>query len=56
MTTTTAPAARDTSETRAARRETLRALLRSPTFIVGTLVVLWWAVCAIFGTLFAPYN
>ena len=56
MTTTTAPAARDTSEVKAARRETLRALLRSPTFIVGTLIVLWWAVCAIFGTLFAPYD
>ena len=23
---------------------------------MGSLIVLWWAVCAIFGTLFAPYD
>jgi hypothetical protein len=39
------------------RREQLRQLLRSKTFIVGAVILLWWIVCAIFGTSsFAPYN
>ena len=33
-----------------------RLLLRRPTFLVGTAMVLFWIVCAIFGHLFAPYN
>ncbi len=37
-----------------ARRETLRALLRSKTFLVGALVVCWWVFCAIFGATIAP--
>jgi len=37
-----------------AQREQLRLLLRSPIFIVGTLVVLFWIVCAIFGSVIAP--
>jgi peptide/nickel transport system permease protein len=37
-----------------ARREQLRLLLRSPIFIVGLLVVLFWIVCAIFGPMIAP--
>ncbi len=56
MTTTEAPAAPDTSELKTARRETRRALLRSPTFMVGALVVLWWVICAAFGQWFAPYD
>ncbi len=56
MTTAATPSAPDRSEVRIARRETLRALWRSPTFLVGSLIVLWWVVCAIFGTLFAPYD
>jgi peptide/nickel transport system permease protein len=36
------------------RRELLRELVRSKTFIVGALVVGFWVVCAIFGTQIAP--
>jgi peptide/nickel transport system permease protein len=39
-----------------ARRERLRLLLRSPTFVIGVLVVLFWIFCAIFGKQIAPYN
>jgi peptide/nickel transport system permease protein len=34
----------------------LRQLVRSPTFIVGAVLLLWWVVCAIFGRAFSPYN
>jgi peptide/nickel transport system permease protein len=40
----------------AARRELLRELVRSPLFIVGSLIVLWWIVCAIFGSSIAPQD
>ena len=36
------------------RRERLGLLLRSPTFIIGTLIALWWIACAIFGQSIAP--
>ncbi|HYB26594.1 MAG TPA: ABC transporter permease [Solirubrobacteraceae bacterium] len=39
-----------------ARRELLRELVRSPLFIVGGLIVLWWIVCAIFGSSIAPQD
>ncbi|AXE97558.1 ABC transporter permease [Paraburkholderia hospita] len=45
-----APRARDT------RYDTLRMLLRSPTFIAGAVIVLWWIVCAIAGTWVAPLD
>jgi peptide/nickel transport system permease protein len=38
------------------RRETLRQILRSPTFILGTVVTLFWVVCALFGQQIAPYH
>ena len=38
------------------RRETLRLILRSPTFIIGSIVTLWWVTCAFFGTAIAPYD
>ncbi|MGO9907521.1 MAG: ABC transporter permease [Solirubrobacteraceae bacterium] len=38
------------------RRELLRELVRSPLFIVGALIVLWWIVCAIFGSSIAPQD
>jgi peptide/nickel transport system permease protein len=38
------------------RLEQLRQLLRSKTFIAGTLILLWWIVCAIFGGSFVPFN
>jgi peptide/nickel transport system permease protein len=39
-----------------ARRELLRELLRSPLFWVGTVILLWWVVCAIFGSSIAPQD
>ncbi len=38
------------------RREQLHQLVRSKAFIVGSMILLWWIVCAIFGASFAPYN
>ena len=43
-------------EARIARRETLRQLLRSPTFIAGALIVGFWVFCAIFGATVAPHD
>jgi peptide/nickel transport system permease protein len=40
----------------AARRELLRELVRSPLFIVGALILLWWIVCALFGSSIAPQD
>ncbi len=41
-------------ETKVARNERLRILVRSPTFIVGCLLAGIWIVCAAFGYLIAP--
>jgi peptide/nickel transport system permease protein len=41
-------------ETRTARQEQLRLLVRSKTFLVGAVIVGFWVLCAIFGTLIAP--
>ena len=49
------PAASPRSEARAARTERLRLLLRSPTVLVGTLIVGFWVFCAIFPGV-APYD
>lgn len=38
------------------RRETIRQIARSKTFIVGSLVALFWIVCAILGTHIVPYD
>ena len=38
------------------RRETIRQIVRSPTFAVGAVVTLFWVTCAIFGTHIAPYD
>ena len=38
------------------RRDNLKLLLRSPAFIVGAVLLLWWVFCAIFGYAIAPYN
>lgn len=38
------------------RRETLRLIFRSPAFIVGAIVTLFWLACALFGTRIAPYD
>jgi peptide/nickel transport system permease protein len=36
------------------RGETVRLLLRSPTFMVGSIIFLWWVFCAFFGFTIAP--
>jgi len=44
------------SETRIARRETRRQLLRSKTFITGAVIIAFWVFCAIFGYRIAPHD
>jgi peptide/nickel transport system permease protein len=43
----------DRSET---RHQLLRELLRSPTFIVGAMILSGWIVCAILGSALAPHD
>jgi peptide/nickel transport system permease protein len=40
----------------AIRRQNLRLLLRSPAFLIGAAILLWWIVCAVFGKAFSPYD
>jgi peptide/nickel transport system permease protein len=47
---------RGIDEARAARRERLRLLVRTPSAVVGGVVVAFWVVCAIFGTHVTPYD
>ena len=54
MSTVSLPAA--PSEARIARRETLRQLLRSPTFVAGATIVGFWIFCALFGSAVAPHD
>ncbi len=44
------------SQARIARRETLRQLMRSKTFITGALILAFWVFCAIFGFRIAPHD
>lgn len=44
------------SEARIARSERMRLLIRSPTVIVGGIVVAFWLFCAVFPRLVAPYD
>jgi peptide/nickel transport system permease protein len=55
---TMAPAtpALELSQTRIARRETLRQLTRSRTFMTGAVIIAFWVLCAIFGFRIAPHN
>jgi peptide/nickel transport system permease protein len=41
-------------EAKIARRERVRLLFRSPAFVLGLVILGFWVVCAIFGTLIAP--
>ncbi|HET8969344.1 MAG TPA: hypothetical protein VFN06_07945, partial [Gaiellaceae bacterium] len=43
-------------EARAARSERMLLLLRSPTVIIGALVLAFWVFCALFPGFVAPYN
>jgi peptide/nickel transport system permease protein len=38
------------------RRETFRQIMRSPAFLVGAVVTLFWIACALFGERIAPYD
>jgi peptide/nickel transport system permease protein len=38
------------------RRELLRELARSPLFMIGLIVLVFWIVCAIFGSAIAPHS
>jgi len=40
----------------APRFEALRALARSPSFIVGVMILAFWVICAIFGPLIVPLD
>ena len=44
------------SETRAARRERVQLLVRSPSFVIGGTVIVFWVVCAILGSRITPYH
>ncbi|HEV2033610.1 MAG TPA: ABC transporter permease [Candidatus Dormibacteraeota bacterium] len=43
-------------EQRTARRETLRQLSRSKTFVSGTVIIGFWIFCAVFGYRVAPHD
>jgi peptide/nickel transport system permease protein len=51
-----APTPRVRSEASAARSERLRLLVRSPTVLIGAVVVLFWVVCAVFPGLVSPHD
>jgi peptide/nickel transport system permease protein len=48
-----APAASERSQ---ARRETVRALVRRPAFIIGNVVIIGWIICAVLGQRITPYD
>jgi peptide/nickel transport system permease protein len=50
------PVAPPRDEARVARREQVRIVLRSKTFIAGALIVGFWVFCAAFGRAVAPYS
>lgn len=50
-----APAPRR-SEASVARRERMRALLRSPSFLLGAGVICFWLLCAILGDRITPFD
>ena len=44
------------SEVKVARRETIGQLLRSKTFLIGNVIVLWWVFWAVTGSTFTPHD
>jgi peptide/nickel transport system permease protein len=44
------------SEASVARRERMRLLMRSPTFVLGTTIVAFWLVCAVLGDRITPFD
>jgi peptide/nickel transport system permease protein len=53
---TTIAATPPRSEARTARRERVRLLLRSPSFLLGMCVILFWVACAILGSRITPFH
>ena len=49
-------APREPSEARVVRRERLKLLVRSKTFLAGMSILLVWVVCAVFGPTFVPVD
>ena len=49
-------AAAQLPEVKVARRETLRQLARSKTFVAGAIIIAFWIFCAIFGYRVAPHD
>jgi peptide/nickel transport system permease protein len=49
-------AAASLPEAKIARRETLRQLARSKTFVSGAIIIGFWVLCAIFGYRIAPHD
>jgi peptide/nickel transport system permease protein len=49
-------AAAPLQEAKVARRETLRQLVRSKTFVSGAIIIAFWIFCAIFGYRIAPHD
>lgn len=47
---------RASSEASVARRERVRLLLRSPSFLVGAGVIVFWVLCAILGDRITPFD
>lgn len=47
---------RASSEASIARRERVRLLLRSPSFLVGAGVIVFWVLCAILGDRITPFD
>jgi peptide/nickel transport system permease protein len=43
-------------EARAARQERLRLLIRTPSFVVGAVVIVFWVSCAILGDRITPFD
>jgi peptide/nickel transport system permease protein len=44
------------SEASVARRERIRLLMRSPSFVVGAIIIAFWLVCAILGDRITPFD
>src|SRR5574337_1468883 len=56
MTSIAAPPPPARSEASVARRERTRLLLKSPSFLLGSAVILFWVLCAILGKRITPYD
>ncbi len=44
------------TERQQARRERLRLLLRRPSFLIGSVILLFWVVCAVLGSRITPFD